>query len=248
MAAKIIEISGKRFGKLVALEFSHKVGRAHYWNFQCDCGKTNVINKTSVTQGLTNSCGCLSKKHFINLVGQSFNQNVAIELLGQNKQKCWMYKFQCKCGTVFTSEGNDVKSGKIQSCGCRWNCKQTRNKKSLTDSGYSGILASYKSAAKKRGYDFSLTKPEFLEMIKSNCHYCGTPPSRIRKWQNGSFIYNGIDRLDNNIGYTTSNTVTACYECNQAKHQMTEEHFKKWLKRCFDFMQTKKGIWSTDVI
>ena len=37
---------------------------------------------------------------------------------------------------------------------------------------------------------------------------------------------NGIDRVDNNIGYTEENTVPCCEFCNRAKLNNTEEYFK----------------------
>ena len=40
----ISNIQGQRFGRLVALEFSH-VNQRHkaFWRFQCDCGNTVVL-------------------------------------------------------------------------------------------------------------------------------------------------------------------------------------------------------------
>ena len=47
---------------------------------------------------------------------------------------------------------------------------------------------------------------------------------------NGDFIYNGIDRLDNNEGYLPSNVVTCCKICNRAKHSLTVVEFLEWVR------------------
>lgn len=57
-AVKIKDISNKKFGKLTAISFSHKVGYIHFWNFICDCGKKHITSKISVMAGKAKSCGC----------------------------------------------------------------------------------------------------------------------------------------------------------------------------------------------
>ena len=56
--------SSVRFGRLVAVSFSHRVSRnprgyRYFWDFACDCGNTKTINIESVIRGFTRSCGCL---------------------------------------------------------------------------------------------------------------------------------------------------------------------------------------------
>lgn len=55
-----IDITGQRFGRLVALHFSGydpERGNA-YWLFQCDCGKKHEALGRHVRKGMTRSCGC----------------------------------------------------------------------------------------------------------------------------------------------------------------------------------------------
>lgn len=60
------DITGKRFGKLIALkkDVSYKKGNQKrcYWIFKCDCGKEKSICKYSVVSGKTKSCGCEQKE------------------------------------------------------------------------------------------------------------------------------------------------------------------------------------------
>ena len=63
MREKMVNMTGKRYGRLVAIEFSHKTERREYfWLFKCDCGNQKKINGSSVRKGVTKSCGCLSKE------------------------------------------------------------------------------------------------------------------------------------------------------------------------------------------
>ena len=43
-----------------------------------------------------------------------------------------------------------------------------------------------------------MTDDDFDALTAMDCTYCGDPPRNIyRKTRNGSFTYNGIDRVDN---------------------------------------------------
>lgn len=57
---EIKNISGQRFGRLVAVEPTAKRSdRKVVWVFRCDCGKIVEISGKSVRNGNTRSCGCL---------------------------------------------------------------------------------------------------------------------------------------------------------------------------------------------
>lgn len=75
--------------------------------------------------------------------------------------------------------------------------------------------------------EFNLTKEQTKILMISNCYYCGCLPSQIEnvRGTNEPFIYNGIDRKDNDIGYILNNCVTCCGECNWIKGSMSHERF-----------------------
>lgn len=57
---KMRDLSGKRFGKLLVLEFSHKDSKNIYWKCQCDCGRIiNSPSSTNLFRGGATSCGCI---------------------------------------------------------------------------------------------------------------------------------------------------------------------------------------------
>jgi len=75
----------------------------------------------------------------------------------------------------------------------------------------------YITGSLKRGYgDFQLNFEEFQEIVTSPCHYC-----KLIKSEEA----NGIDRINNDIGYTKDNCVPACWKCNKMKSFYHPEFF-----------------------
>jgi predicted RNA-binding Zn-ribbon protein involved in translation (DUF1610 family) len=95
--------------------------------------------------------------------------------------------------------------------------------------------SAYKSKAKIKKIAFKISKDIFKRIVASNCHYCGATPSNEMKssYNTGSFFYNGIDRIDNNRGYTSDNIVPCCKICNYAKNTMSLSDFYSWISRVY---------------
>lgn len=62
MAAKI-DISGRRYGRLVAIERAQPRNGQNFWTFDCDCGIRKEIRRSHVTAGRTTNCGCSSPSY-----------------------------------------------------------------------------------------------------------------------------------------------------------------------------------------
>lgn len=45
----------------------------------------------------------------------------------------------------------------------------------------------------------------------------------------GTFVYNGLDRIDNALGHSVENVVTCCWRCNKAKGEMSQREFLNWI-------------------
>ena len=72
----------------------------------------------------------------------------------------------------------------------------------------------------ERGYEFSISIKEHIELRIKPCHYCGTKHNtRIIK---GKIIViaMSVDRKDNNKGYIAKNVVPCCHRCNLVKGSM----------------------------
>jgi hypothetical protein len=226
---KFIDLTGQRFGRLVVIERAENNKFKHsQWLCQCDCGNEKIITKNSLKSGSTKSCGCLQKENNIPenklyLIGKTFGKLKVIEQI--EKPNEIMHKgryFLCECSC---SEKNKIilRSDALnvtQSCGCLRNEKTSeRSKINYGEASFNHLYAHYKRHARTRNLIWNLNQEDFRKLINQNCFYCGCEPQQ--KWgksiNNGYYIYNGIDRKDNNIGYNIENCVSCCGECNRAK-------------------------------
>lgn len=59
---RLIDLTGQRFGRLVAIERVESRGknRAAVWRCRCDCGKETFVRSDSLRSGMTMSCGCFN--------------------------------------------------------------------------------------------------------------------------------------------------------------------------------------------
>lgn len=58
-----VDISGQRYGKLVAIERvgTDSIGSSR-WRCSCDCGQTAIVSSGKLRSGWTRSCGCLLRE------------------------------------------------------------------------------------------------------------------------------------------------------------------------------------------
>lgn len=54
-----LDLSGQRFGQLVAVEIDHHAGSRAIWKCKCDCGNMALVSVSNLRDGHTQSCGCL---------------------------------------------------------------------------------------------------------------------------------------------------------------------------------------------
>jgi len=55
-----LDITGQRFGKLIAIKYAYTKNRKRYWECKCDCGNTHITKVSSLRNGGTKSCGCIN--------------------------------------------------------------------------------------------------------------------------------------------------------------------------------------------
>lgn len=61
------DLTGQRFGMLIAIQPSHRTSHGWVWEFKCDCGNTKLfvgaeIRRQAVLHGRTTNCGCSTKR------------------------------------------------------------------------------------------------------------------------------------------------------------------------------------------
>ena len=189
------------------------------------------------------------------LAGQRFGKLTIIEKVDDPSTRYQVWSARCDCGETILVTSNTVRT--LTHCGC----KSWGNGRAVPgELGYKGghgsklgrggasidsVIASrfsiYKRSAKQRGYSWELTLDQFIEITYRLCHYCGSPPSQVHHLGNGAqYTYNGIDRINNSIGYTNNNVVPCCGVCNIAKHTMSYDEFVQWICRVANHLKCHK--------
>lgn len=183
---------------------------------------------------------------FIDITGQRFGRLVAIRVVGKyvrGKNTSMIWECRCDCGN-FKNVRKNMIGIHVNSCGClkldaaKIRGQNNRGKRSLP----SGVAAKnklfdkYKRQASLRGLDFALNMEQFEYLTQGKCRYCGIEPRQTtkEKGSNGQYVYNGIDRVNNESGYVYENCVSCCGTCNRAKLTMTEEEFHWWVIRVYN--------------
>lgn len=148
----------------------------------------------------------------------------------------------CECGNITKVNVTKVLRGDKKQCGCL--------KESLQNSfglrRYIGhdrlineVVSSYRKSANDRNYTFNLTRDRCIELFNQNCTYCNKEPSNHinRTTQvdgEQTFMYNGIDRVDNSIGYEDGNVVSCCFVCNWMKRDMQHTDFIRHIRAIYN--------------
>lgn len=55
----IVDLTGKRFGRLTVVGLAGRQRRMSQWNCVCDCGGKSVVSGANLQSGNSSSCGCL---------------------------------------------------------------------------------------------------------------------------------------------------------------------------------------------
>lgn len=129
----------------------------------------------------------------------------------------------CDCGNHTTAPFGSLNDLCLRSCGCK---RSHHNRLPPGCAAFNAVSRSYASSAKAKNLEFSLTKEQLLNLFSGKCKYCGGAPSRTykRPYPSGikhPFLYNGIDRIDNEKGYVIENVASCCSQCNYMKGSLS---------------------------
>ena len=154
----------------------------------------------------------------------------------QRKRGSVILECTCECGNIQLFTKSNFQ--KIKNNICRCNLTTSRMLP-FGEAAKRQCYKAYKHNATRAGREFSLTEIEFHEITQKDCYYCEAQPSIISKPGNykkqindtGSYLRNGIDRKNNEIGYTLENSLPCCTICNRAKKDMVFEDFMVWINK-----------------
>ena len=172
---------------------------------------------------------------------------------GTSKSGVRLYSVLCLlCGSVTDKRLQTIERAK--SCGCM----QSKRSRRVVGSGrrsaegtraeINNLISTYKSNARKRGIPFELTYIQFETLVDSECYFCGDiGGNTLRKRGYNDYSYNGIDRVDNSVGYLPSNCISCCSWCNRAKNNGTLENFVDKCKKITSRIEMDEGYFDISV-
>lgn len=173
---RVIDLTGRKFGKLTVLKRSKSNNHGARWLCSCDCGKETIKDSWALQVGESKSCGCSR------------------------------YDWKRQPFGVASARA---------------------------------ILRGYQRRAKRSNRSWRLSDKQFYFLTAQDCAYCGRKPvtKNDHGRYNGAKPYNGIDRLNNKIGYVFKNCVPCCASCNYAKGRLSFDYFLDVIKRVYEFQR-----------
>ncbi len=243
--ARGTDYTGLHFGRLTV---KGRAGKDRFtntlWECACECGGSTLCPGYNLKKGAVRSCGCLKRdlayaktgdltgKRYGKLVVDGMCQSVSGKRLAQAACTC-----DCRAEFVTSAAQLKIANG-IQSCGCGAadRLRELGHQKYVSSGGLTGgvrfMFTHYKAGARDRSLSWNLTIEEFASLTSASCRYCGAAPNMVysRKTQH-PYVANGVDRVDNALGYDIVNAVPCCSPCNIMKWEMGVEAFLSHIDR-----------------
>lgn len=131
MNARIIDLTGRRFGRLTVLrpaadaERRVTVSRDSQWRCRCDCGREVTQTAGTLRSGSAVTCGCGPRGNGrppLDLTGRRFG---LLTVEGRDDARegysRWyaLWRCRCDCGGTATAPTEPLTAGRVGSCGCR---------------------------------------------------------------------------------------------------------------------------------
>lgn len=226
ISKKRIDLVGKTFSRLTVISFNERNEKGvNMWNCMCECGNDVIVRGDTLRNGMTKSCGCLSREVHTesgrkskgrvssrrkDLQGKRFGRLLVI---GPHVVEGRPFRWHCicDCGKESFPLTNHLISGHTQSCGCLGLENATKAKIKHGDSF---------SSNSKRSKLYQSWSAMKRRCINENCHsykYYGGKGVTVcpdwheyinfKAWALSAGYQEGmtIDRIDSNGDYCPEN-------------------------------------------
>ncbi len=184
-----------------------------------------MVRTDALLDGSSRQCKSCALIRYIIRSGEKYGEYTVLDAAVIKHGRDRSVHCRCSCGRERNVRISRLMA--IDSMRCCNHCVQRFNRFGYGEAALLTLVTEYKRGAEKRGYDWQLNLDECELLFNQICYYCGKPPTQIRNSGSnyGSYIYNGIDRMDNTKGYIQSNVVSCCKTCNTAKSNLTLQVF-----------------------
>mgnify|MGYP001624221728 FL=1 len=212
---ELIDLTGKRIGKLNVIKRAENKGRRTMWLCKCDCGNMKIIPADNLLKKHkpTISCGCACKTAYHpprdnpikNIKGMKFGRLTVIEFYKKINHVAY-WKCRCNCGNEIIASGILLRNGSVKSCGCY---KKDLGRKQLTKHGMcSSRIAIIWYRMKERCY--CITNSSYKNYGGRGIKICDEWLNSFESFydwamKNGYKDNLSIDRIDNNGDYCPEN-------------------------------------------
>jgi hypothetical protein len=153
----------------------------------------------------------------IDRIGQTHNHLTIISFshkIKKGRNTTHYVNALCSCGEEKVIQLDSIIYNRTKSCGHLHKDNYTPHPN--TEPNYPSEYNRWIKAIAVRKLEYSLTLEEFTHLITQNCYYCDQVPDQKMHFSH-LFFKNGIDRINNDIGYHLDNSVSCCKMCNYMK-------------------------------
>lgn len=118
------DITGQKFGKLIAIEpIDERASNGGIrWKCRCNCGNIIYPTMNNLTRGHTTSCGCAKDEYVetlkTDIIGKKYGKLTVIEEIKSRKNNRRTVRCICDCGNEHICNVTDLTTGHTMSCGC----------------------------------------------------------------------------------------------------------------------------------
>jgi 5-methylcytosine-specific restriction endonuclease McrA len=165
----------------------------------------------------------------VDLIGQKFGGLTVLTYAGSSQWNCI-----CNCGRTIIVRSDSLKIRKNKNCGCISSYPRYYRFSDRSLAAKNFLYKNYQKSAKFRNHSFTIKFEDFIKLTQQDCYYCGEKPIQLCAVNSSTFVYNGLDRVDNNKGYEIDNVRTCCKKCNRSKWKRNEKDFVSWVDRCYN--------------
>lgn len=217
------DLTGVRFGRWTVLYKLPSVSKNSRWYCRCECGNESIVERVSLVQGNSKSCGCYNleclhgrRRHF---EGRTYGRLTVLYRNGESRNRATIWHCLCDCGKEIDVLGTNLTSGCTTSCGC-YALEQRKilnTKHGLTGTREYEHIKNNKRRERKNKLDSGWTKEMEMEIRKffDKCAICG---SREK------LATDHVLPLSAGFGLIPGNAIRLCKTCNSHKgHKLLDD-------------------------
>ena len=236
------DVISKKFGMLTIKEYKGCYAsdankkKLHYYNCECDCGKTKTIQRYAFIKLKTKSCECRLFTDPNDVVGKKFNMLTVKKYKGRDtpsghEQKRHFYECKCECGKTTEVCRNNLINFHTKSCGCLLHTSGEQNKGWKGFKGISGRFWTHiKSGATrgKRDLEFNLDIKYVWDLWESQNGCCALTdlPIELPKGKPVGYRHTAsLDRIDSSKGYVKGNVQWVHKDINSINSNFPQNRF-----------------------